>query len=103
MSRDRLDENLSRLLGEGNEDGLDREGIRRLTMSVLTAWRSDHRGLAPDRVGWERSGAYTWLSERLKHQPLAYLLPFSAGLVGLLYTIFGPAGVRVLAIVLGGS
>lgn len=101
MSRDHYEENLSRLLADGAEPGLDREGVRRLTTSIISAWRAGRPGIAPPRRGWEQSGTYTWLSERLKRLPLAYFLPAAAGVVGLAYAIGGSAAMRIL-IALGG-
>jgi hypothetical protein len=101
VSRDHYEENLSRLLADGAEPGLSREGTRRLTAAIVAAWRSGKLGLAPPRRGWEQSEVYTWLSERLKHQPLAYFLPAAAGLVGVLYAVAGPLAMRVI-IALGG-
>ncbi|MGE5560884.1 MAG: hypothetical protein ACM3XN_07565 [Chloroflexota bacterium] len=101
MSRDQFEENLSRLLADGAEPGLSRESLRRLTGAIVSAWRAGRPGLAPPRCGWEQSEAYTWLSERLKRQPLAYFLPAAAGLVGVLYATVGPLAMRAI-IALGG-
>lgn len=101
MTRDRFADNLSRLLADGAESGLNRESERRLTTSILSAWQRTKPLLAPPRNGFELTPVYGALAERLKRQPLAYFLPAAAGLVGLLYAIGGSAAVR-LVIALGG-
>jgi hypothetical protein len=101
MTRDRFADNLSRLLAGETEVGLSSESERRLTTSIITAWRKSRPVLAPPRDGFELTPVYTALSDRLKSWPLTYFVPAAAGLVGLLYALGGNAALRLI-LALGG-